>query len=71
MKTWRTPNLKGLKIEELAKIITAKADSSGTGVGDLPSCQGAGECSCGTKCEALAFYWSCYYNMFYRNENEN
>lgn len=60
MKVWRTPILKGLKIEDLAKIITAKADSSDTGVGNLPSCQGAGECACAARCDALALYWSCY-----------
>ena len=56
MKTWRTPNLKEIKIEELAKIIKAKADSN-----DITSCSVGGACACATQCNALALYWSCYH----------
>ena len=68
MKKWRTPYVKSVTFEEMARNISARADSFNPSV---PSCSGCGECSCSAKCSPTAFYWSCYGLSFYPNNAYN
>lgn len=62
MKKWRTPRVKSVAFEEMAKTISARANSFYPSV---PSCSGCGECSCSAKCSPISLYWSCYSDLFF------
>lgn len=57
---WKKPEIKTVKFDELARIISARARSLNDPIPDPPpSCNGCGGCSCAAQCNPLALFWSC------------
>lgn len=57
-KTWRTPEIKSIAFDDMAKMISARANSWNPP--GRPCSDWSGECSCQGACDPLALYWSCY-----------
>lgn len=58
MQNWRKPEIQTISIDDLKKMINARARS-------ITSCDACSGCSCAASCEPQLFFWSCTANFFF------